>query len=191
MKRLYILLILAIVLAIVRAVYVWAQPPLTIQDVLNQVRVDSNGAAISVIETSQDAFNAVYDATNQALRIRAANKAVCLALVESSDSIAVGDGTIAFAVPAEMNGLYLYSALAAVHTKGVTGSTTIQVRRRRAGSDADMLTTPITLGDVFSASSTDVTAANKDLATGDLIYVDVDTIHTTAPKGLSVTLTFK
>jgi len=90
-----------------------------------------------------------------------------------------------------MNGKDLTVALAAVHTKGITGTTDVQLRRRRAGSDVDMLSTKITIGDEWFAADGVINEANDDVNTGDMIYVDVDAVHSgTAPKGLSATLTF-
>lgn len=109
----------------------------------------------------------------------------------SGTSVSVGDGVEGFPVPATMNGLDLKAALAAVHTKGVTATTDVQIRRRRAGADADMLSTKITIGDEYYAADGVIDAANDDLATGDMLFIDVDAIHSgTAPMGLSVSLTF-
>ena len=72
-------------------------------------------------------------------------KGFCMAVHESDDSVVVADGKVAFTVPAEMNGYDLIDVVASVHTKGVTGTTDIQLRRRRAGSDVDMLSTKITI----------------------------------------------
>lgn len=119
-------------------------------------------------------------------------RSICIVPFTSAEAVTVGDGTIGFAVPANMNGLRLTAAMLAVHDAGSGGGTTdVQVRRRRAGASADMLTTKITLSpSTFTASSVSVETANDDLQTGDLIYVDVDAINFTAPSGLSVTLTF-
>ena len=90
-----------------------------------------------------------------------------------------------------MNGFNLIDVVASVHTKGVTGTTDVQVRRRRAGSDVDMLTVKVTIGDEYFATDETVNTSNDDINTGDQIYVDVDAVHSgTAPKGLSVVLTF-
>lgn len=118
-------------------------------------------------------------------------KNFCVCLFESGVNVVIGNGAVAFTVPASMNGMDLVDVVASVHTKGVTNTTDIQIRRRRAGADVDMLSTKITLGDEFFASDEVVDAANDDLQTGDQIYIDVDAIHTTAPQGLSVTLTFR
>lgn len=118
-------------------------------------------------------------------------KHVGMVLFESDTDVAVGDGTAPITIPAEMNGMNLVNVIASVHTKGVTGTTDVQLRRRRAGSDVDMLSTKITIGDEYYATDETINTSNDDVATGDQIYIDVDAVHTTTPKGLSVTLSFR
>jgi hypothetical protein len=89
-----------------------------------------------------------------------------------------------------MNGLDLTAARATVHTQGVTNTTDVVVRRRRAGSDVNMLSTPITLGAEYSVADGVIDLGNDDIQTGDGIYIDVDAVHDTPPKGLSVVLSF-
>ena len=125
-----------------------------------------------------------------AIRDGANTRCICIGIYESDEDVAVGDGTLAIPIPADLNGYDLTDALATVHTKGATGTTDIMVRRRRSGTDADMLTTAITIGDEFYANDEGVNASNDDVATGDQLYIDIDAVHTTAPKGLSVVLTF-
>ena len=75
----------------------------------------------------------------------------------------------------------------------------MQIRRSRGAatrSDADMLSTKLTIDSGETSSATAATAAvvntsNDDVATGDLIYVDVDAVSTTAPQGLTVVLVFE
>lgn len=101
-------------------------------------------------------------------------------------------GTVAFTVPDKMAGLNLTDALISVHTPGTGSSTTnIQIRRRRAGSDEFMLTTPITLdiNDYFEDDGT-INTSFDDIIKGDQIYIDVLALTTNAPKGLSAVLTF-
>ena len=100
--------------------------------------------------------------------------------------------TYAFTIPPTFDGWNLIDAIASVTDKGITGTTDVQVRRRRAGSDADMLSTKITIGDEFFAADGVINESNDDVNTGDQIYVDVDAIHSgTAPNGLSVNLVFR
>lgn len=108
----------------------------------------------------------------------------------SGTSVITGNGRIGLAIPVGLNGNNLTVALAIVSTKGVTGTTNIMVRRSRNGSDIDMLSMPITIGDEYYALDGVIDTSNDDIATGDMIYVDVDAVHITAPVGLSVILTF-
>ena len=73
-----------------------------------------------------------------------------------------------------------------------TGSTDVQVRRRRNGANVDMLSTPITIsvGEYFAEYGV-IDPSNKNVNTGDQIFIDVDSVTSTKPNGLSVTLTFK
>jgi len=112
-------------------------------------------------------------------------------LFDSDVSVSVADGKAAFTIPYIINSYVLTDVIASVHTKGITATTDLQIRRRRVGVDVDMLTTPITIGDEYYARDGVIDATYDDVATGDQIYIDVDAIHSgTAPLGLSVTLTF-
>ena len=115
-----------------------------------------------------------------------------IALIESSASVAIKDGTTAIPIIVKYNGMNLVDVQCNVTTKGVTGTTDIQVRRSRAGTDVDMLTTKVTIGDEYFARDEAVNASNDDVQTGDALYFDVDAIHTgTAPKGLSCITIFQ
>lgn len=119
-------------------------------------------------------------------------KGFSISVFPSILSVTVGNGIDAFTVPSTINGWKLVSVVASVHTKGITGTTDIQVRRRRAGADVDMLSTKVTIGDEYFASDGVINASNNDVNTGDQIYVDRDSIHSgTAPLGLSITLMFE
>ena len=110
----------------------------------------------------------------------------------SDQSVVVGDGKVGFCVPANLNGKSLTGVTASVVTQGTTGCTTqVQVRRLRGASPVDMLSGKITLTTSdFTTSTCTIDGANDDLLTGDLVYIDVDSVTTVAPLGLSVTLTF-
>lgn len=120
------------------------------------------------------------------------DRSVCIVPFLSDETVVVGDGKIGFCVPANLNGKSLTAVQASVVTAGTTsGTTDIQVRRRRGASVADMLTTKVTLATAtFTAGNGVINTSNDDIATGDLIYPDVDALNAVAPIGLSVTLTF-
>lgn len=113
---------------------------------------------------------------------------------DMSTSITTGDGKAGFMVPASMNGMNLIRAHAALlAAPSTSGTPTIQIRN--ATQAADMLSTRITIDVNESTSHTAATApvvdtANDDVATGDLIFVDVDVAGTGA-KGLLVSLEFQ
>jgi hypothetical protein len=121
----------------------------------------------------------------------ASERSMCIAVKDSTTSVTVADGKVMFAVPDVLSGYVLTAALARVYDKGVTGAMEIQIRRRRGATDSDMLSTKITVGDEYFASDGTVNAIYSDVTAGDAIFVDVDAVHSgTAPRGLSVTLTF-
>lgn len=114
-------------------------------------------------------------------------------VVASDTALAVEDGTSGFCVPIELAHKELTEITASVGTAGTTGGTTdVQVRRKRLGTDANMLSTAVTLSAAeYTASDGVVDTANDDILAGDLVFVDVAAINTVAPEGLSVTLTFE
>jgi len=112
-----------------------------------------------------------------------------LFLVPADTAVAVLDGLDGIPIPAELNGYNISDVLATVDDKGVDDHTDIQVRRRRAGAEVDVLSVKVTIGDEMFANDGTIDEANDDLATGDILYVDVDAVHSTsAPNGLSVVI---
>jgi hypothetical protein len=121
---------------------------------------------------------------------------VQLMVFDDSQDVATGDGAgdLFFRVPSTMNGMNLVAVAAAVQTAGTTGTTDIQVHN--VTDTADMLSTVITIDSGETDSSTAATAAvintaTDDVATGDILRIDVDAVSTTAPKGLLVELQFR
>ena len=114
---------------------------------------------------------------------------------DMSTTITTGDAKAGFMIPTKLNGWNLIRAhaglLAAQSSSGVP---TVQVRRVRSGTPVDMLSTPITINanewTSHTAASAVVDGSNDDVATGDLIYIDVDVAGTGA-KGLIVVLEFQ
>lgn len=117
-------------------------------------------------------------------------KTLVVAPFASSEAVTTGDGEIGLPITATLNGMDIVNVTAFVYDKGITGTTDVQIRRRRAGSNADVLSTKITIGDEFFATDEVINTSNDDLATGDMLFVDVDAIHSgTAPNGLTVAIT--
>lgn len=121
---------------------------------------------------------------------------VQLMVFDDSQDVATGDGAgdLFFRVPSTMNGMNLVAVAACVQTAGTTGTTDIQIHN--VTDTADMLSTVITIDTGETDSSTAATAAvidtaTDDVATGDILRIDVDAVSTTAPKGLLVELQFR
>jgi hypothetical protein len=121
---------------------------------------------------------------------------VQILVFDDSLNVAVSDGAgdVFFRVPSTMNGMDLIAVAATVQTAGTTGTTDVQIHN--VTQAADMLSTKITIDSAETDSSTAATpavidAANDDVATGDVLRIDVDAVSTTAPKGLLVELQFR
>ena len=114
---------------------------------------------------------------------------------DSATNNATGDGKAFFRIPSTMNGWNLVAVAMQVYTAGTTNTLDVQIRRKRSGSSADMLSTKLKVDSTEVDSSTAAAAvidgSNDDVATGDLINVDVDAVHTTPAVGLVVELTFQ
>lgn len=107
---------------------------------------------------------------------------------------ATGDGKAYMTIPDAYAGMNLVACHVRAITAGTTGTALVQIRN--VTQAADMLTTRINLDTTETGSDTAATpyvidTANDDVAAYDLLAVDVDAIHTTAAKGLIVTLEFQ
>lgn len=107
--------------------------------------------------------------------------------------VATGDGKFYFNIPPELNGMILSGVFAQVITAGTTNTTDIQLHN--VTDAVDILSTKLTIDSAETSSATAATPAvintsNDDMATNDLIRIDVDAVSTTAPKGLILRLSF-
>lgn len=127
-----------------------------------------------------------------------------LVVFDFTSDTTTGDGKYFFVVPAELNGMNLVGVSAQVVTAGATNTLNVDLARCAAvatgsmcsGTVADMLSTNLTIDSSENKSATAAAAAvidtsNDDVATDQVIRVDVDAIHTTAAKGLIITLSFR
>jgi len=110
--------------------------------------------------------------------------------------IAEGNGKFYFHIPAGLNGMDLVEVHSEVITAG--NGSTIDVQIHNATDGSDMLSTSLTIDNTETGSDTAATAAvidtgEDDVATNDLIRIDVDGNggDTTIAKGLIVTLGFR
>lgn len=115
-------------------------------------------------------------------------------VVDPATDTSTGDAKAFFRVPEELNGMNLTGVAATVYTAGTTNTTDVQIRNKT--QTADMLTTKLTIDSTETDTSTAATAAvidtnNDDVATGDVIAIDIDAVSTTAAKGLLVQMRFE
>ena len=116
-------------------------------------------------------------------------KEIGMEVFASDADVATGNGTTGIPISSSMDGYNVVGVLCTVHTKGITNTTDVVVRKRSGGIDTDVLSTPVTIGDEFFASDGTIDTGEDDVATGDNLYIDVDAVHSgTAPKGLSVVI---
>lgn len=158
--------------------------------VLSQVHAESHTAAShSDISATGAEINAACDGST-AKNSHVHKKSYCINLCDADTALVTGNGIIPFVVPLEMDGMDLTNAIVACGTLGSAGTTTVQIRRRRGGANADMLTTPLTMAYTeYYVSDESVNTSNDDVNDGDQIYIDIDGVAT-GVKGVSVTLTF-
>lgn len=114
-------------------------------------------------------------------------------VVAPGTSWVTGDGKKYFHIPADLNAMNLVEVHAFCVTAGTTGVSTIQIAN--VTDSVDMLSTRITIDSGETGSNTAATPAvidttKDDVATNDVIRIDIDGISSTAPKGLVVTLGF-
>jgi lipopolysaccharide export system protein LptC len=119
-------------------------------------------------------------------------KSFGMEVFSSGVNMSTGDAKRFFRIPASLNGFNLTAVAASVYTAGTTGTTDIQIRNKT--QTADMLSTKLTIDsgetDTSTAAAAVIDAANDDVATGDVIAIDVDAVHTTPAQGLWVEFTF-
>lgn len=145
-------------------------------------------ATIAETNTGTDATRAVTpDALSGSY---AGTKSAFISVTAPTEGVATGDGKAYVTIPESVNGMNLIRATATVVTAGTTGATTIQIHN--VTQAADMLSGLISIasgGTVATAGTIDT--ANDDVATNDVLRVDVDSISSTAPQGLMVILEFR
>ena len=109
--------------------------------------------------------------------------------VEWGTELAVEDGVGYIEIPAECNGMNLISARARVGTAGTTNASTFDIYN--VTDSHSMLSSAISIASGATSGTGTVDTDHDDVATGDIIRIDCDSISTTPPKGLIVTLAFR
>lgn len=145
-------------------------------------------AITSEVNTGTDTTRAVTpDALSGSY---AGTKSVSIEIFEGTTDVTTGDGKAYITIPSALNGMNLVRATATVVTAGTTNATTIMVHNL---TDAvDMLSGAISIASAsVTATEGTINTSNDDVTTNDRIRIDVDSVSTTAPKGLQVVLEFR
>lgn len=121
-------------------------------------------------------------------------KTVQLFIFDNLTEVTTWDGKSYFVVPQALNGMNLVRVHALVLTAWTTWTTDIQIAN--VTDTVDMLSTKLTIDSTETWSDTAATPAvidttKDDVATNDLIRIDVDATSTTKAKGLIITLEFQ
>lgn len=135
-----------------------------------------------------------YALQNDTGQVVGGKSTVQFVVVDFTTDCATGDGKFYFRIPSALNGMDLTALHAECITAGTTGTMAIQINN--VTQTADMLTTVLTIDSGETGSDTAATPAvvdtsNDNVATNDILRVDVDTIHTTPAKGMLITLEFQ
>jgi len=109
--------------------------------------------------------------------------------VEWATELAVADGVGYIEIPPECNGMNLISARARVGTAGTTNASTFDVYN--VTDSHSMLSSAISIDSAATSGTGTVDTSYDDVATGDVIRIDCDTLSTTKPHGLIISLAFR
>lgn len=117
-----------------------------------------------------------------------------IVVTEFNVNVTTGDGKFYFHITSKLDGMNLVAVHARVVTAGTPGATEIQIHNET--DSVDMLSTKLSIdggetGSDTAASAAVINTSNDDVATNDLLRVDVDSVPSTPPKGLIVTLEFE
>jgi hypothetical protein len=120
----------------------------------------------------------------------AGTKSVSIQVFDGATDVATGDGKAYITIPEALNGMNLVRAQATVVTAGTTNATTVMIHNK---TDAqDMLSGAISIASAGTVGTVGtINGSYDDVATNDVLRIDVDSVSTTAPKGLQVVLEFR
>ncbi len=154
---------------------------------VNLVKENSNASAAEInTGTSTTKFN-----TPDALAgSYAGTKSLSVQVTDGGTDVAVGDGKAYITIPEALNGMNLVRAQATVVTAGTTNATTVMIHNKTDAQDMLSGAISIASGGTVGTVGT-VNGTYDDVATNDVLRIDVDSVSTTAPKGLMCVLEFR
>ena len=120
----------------------------------------------------------------------AGTKSLSVQLFDGATDVTTGDGKAYITIPESLNGMNLVRAQATVVTSGTTNATTVMIHNKTDAQDMLSGAISIASGGTVGTVGT-VNTTYDDVATNDVLRIDVDSVSTTAPKGLMVVLEFR
>ena len=149
-------------------------PSIILQDSNNRFVTDTQVTSWDSKPTTSD----VQTIINNSIKV---GFSVCV--FNSATSVVVGAGKEYFVIPQIWNGYFLRDIIGVLHTSGSgTGTTTVQIRK----NTTQVLSIPLTFSTIgVQATHNDNIVVN----TGDKIFVDVLSVTSTKPKGLTIAIT--
>lgn len=159
-------------------------------------------ATTAEIDTATDAARAM--APDQFNASIFGEQVIQLVVLDTATAATTGDGKFYFVVPSKLNGMNLVGITAQVNAAGTTNTLNVDLARCAvvatgnmcSGTVVDMLSTNLTIDSTENRSATAaaapvIDASNDDVATDQVIRVDIDAIQTTPSSGLIITLSFR
>lgn len=165
--------------------------------ILNGLTEDTAPDVSADFITSYDTSAAAAKKVKYSVASDRIEKSFGVEVLSATSALTTGDGKKYVPIPYTLNGYNVTRLQAILFAKSTSGTPTIQIARGRQSSPtsahtfADMLSTRITI-DANEFNSNDaatayvIDTANDDLATGDILRVDIDTAGTGA-TGLYIT----
>ena len=156
-----------------------------------QAAAGATYASVAEINTGTEAAKAISPDTLAGSNMGA--KVVQIVVFDSTTNVATGNGKAYFVVPTELTGMNLVRVAATVITAGTTGSTTIGIYNLTDAQQMLSASMAIETGETStrtSATPGTIDTTHDDVATGDVLRIDVSAVSTTPPKGLIVELVF-
>jgi hypothetical protein len=140
-----------------------------------------------------ETINDVIDEVNSAIAVTAI-VTVGIEVFGPEVDTATGDAKVFFRVPPRLDGMNLTGIAATAYTAGTTGNMDIQIRNKT--DSVDMLSTKMRIetGETDTSTSAQpgtIDTTKDDVATGDVLAIDIDAIQTTPAKGLYIELRFE
>ena len=120
----------------------------------------------------------------------AGTKSLSVQVYDGATNVATGDGKAYITIPEALNGMNLIRAQATVVTAGTTNATTVMIHNKTDAQDMLSGAISIASGGTVGTVGT-VNGTYDDVATNDILRIDVDSVSTTPPQGLMVVLEFR